>query len=116
MGAETDCLFCKIIAGEIPAEKVYEDDQVLAFRDIHPAAPTHVLLIPKRHIASVDELEPGADALIGRLVRTAALVAREAGLSGGYRLITNCGPGAGQEVFHLHVHLLGGRPFGWPPG
>ncbi|MCK4412446.1 MAG: histidine triad nucleotide-binding protein [Candidatus Eisenbacteria sp.] len=113
---ESGCIFCKIIAGEIPAEKVYEDDEILAFRDIQPAAPTHVLLIPKAHIPTVDDLEAGQDELIGRILRTAAVVARQEGLEAGYRLVTNCGRGAGQEVFHLHVHLLGGRPFGWPPG
>ncbi|MFH1143454.1 MAG: histidine triad nucleotide-binding protein [Candidatus Eisenbacteria bacterium] len=111
-----DCLFCKIVAGAIPAEKVYEDDRLLAFRDIHPAAPTHVLLIPKAHVATLDDLTPEHDALIGALLRAASTVARAEGLADGYRLIANCGRGAGQAVFHVHVHILGGRALGWPPG
>jgi histidine triad (HIT) family protein len=113
---EADCIFCKIVAGEIPAEKVYEDEEILVFRDIQPAAPTHLLLIPKAHVATVDDLEADHEALVGRLLRRAAAVAAKAGLAGAYRLVVNCGRGAGQEVFHLHVHLLAGRPFGWPPG
>jgi histidine triad (HIT) family protein len=113
---DRDCLFCRIAAGEIPAEKLYEDEEILVFRDIHPAAPTHALVIPKAHVATFGDLAPGQDALAGRLLRVAALVARREGLGAGYRLVGNCGRGAGQEVFHLHVHLLGGRDFGWPPG
>ena len=110
------CIFCRIVAGEIPVQKLYEDDAVLAFRDIHPVAPTHALVIPKAHIPTFSHLGPEQDALAGRLLRTAAQVAREEGLTAGYRLVGNCERAAGQEVFHIHVHLLGGRGFGWPPG
>ncbi len=113
---DRDCLFCRIAAGEIPAEKLYEDDEVFVFRDIHPAAPTHALIIPKAHIATLNQLAPEHDALAGRLLRVAARVARQEGLSAGWRVVGNCERAAGQEVFHIHLHLLGGRPFGWPPG
>jgi histidine triad (HIT) family protein len=111
-----DCLFCRIAAGEIPADKVYEDDEVVVFRDIHPAAPQHLLIIPREHIATFDDLLPEHDARIGRLVRRAAEVAARLGLTDGYRLVGNCQRGAGQEVFHIHIHMLGGRGLGWPPG
>jgi histidine triad (HIT) family protein len=111
-----ECIFCKIIAGEIPAQKVFEDDDILAFRDIRPAAPKHLLLIPKEHIATFNDLKPEHDLLIGKLVRKARDLAEQEGLSAGYRLVGNCQRAAGQEVFHIHVHLLGGRPLGWPPG
>jgi histidine triad (HIT) family protein len=112
-----DCLFCRIAAGEIPCDRVYEDEEILAFRDINPQAPTHILVIPRRHVSSLDELRDGDAALAGRLVVAATRLAREEGLAGsGYRLVTNCGAGAGQTVFHLHLHLLGGRTFRWPPG
>jgi histidine triad (HIT) family protein len=113
---DSECLFCRIAAGEIPAEKLYEDDEILVLRDIHPAAPTHALVIPKRHIATFADLAPEQDGLAGRLLRVAARVARQEGLDAGYRLVGNCGRQAGQEVLHIHVHLLGGRDFGWPPG
>ncbi len=113
---EPECIFCKIIAGEIPAERVFEDDRVLAFRDISPAAPTHVLIIPKQHIATLDDLT-GADAdLLGSIVQAGQEIARREGLAQAYRLVVNCGKPAGQAVFHLHFHLLGGRALGWPPG
>lgn len=114
---DPDCLFCKIAAGEIPADIVHDDEHVIAFRDINPKAPTHVLLIPRRHIASAAELS-GTDAeMLGRLFAVAAQVARDAGVAdSGYRLVTNVGAGAGQSVFHLHFHLLGGRSLAWPPG
>jgi RpiB/LacA/LacB family sugar-phosphate isomerase len=115
-GIELDCIFCKIASGKVPAEKVFEDDDVLGFRDIHPAAPTHVLLIPKVHIPTLNDLTPEHDRLLGRLVRAAGEVAAREGLAAGYRLVGNCGRGAGQEVFHIHFHLLGGRPLDWPPG
>ena len=111
-----DCLFCKIATGEIPAEKVYEDEALLAFRDIRPAAPTHILVIPKEHIATFNDLTPERDALVGRLLRTAGEIARREGLADGYRLVGNCLRAAGQEVMHIHVHLLGGRSLRWPPG
>ena len=112
-----DCLFCKIITREIPASIVYEDDRVLAFTDINPQAPTHVLVIPKRHIESLIELAPGDDAIVGELVRRAAAIAKERGISaGGFRTVFNTNRDAGQTVFHVHLHLLGGRPMHWPPG
>jgi histidine triad (HIT) family protein len=113
----SDCLFCKIAAGVIPSKKVYADEAFYAFEDINPQAPTHVLLIPRKHIATLNDLgEEDAD-LMGRLVLLASRIARERGLdSKGFRLNANCRESAGQSVFHVHFHLLGGRPFGWPPG
>ena len=112
-----DCLFCKIIKREVPASIVYEDDRVLAFNDINLQAPTHVLVIPKRHIESLNELAPGDDAIVGELVRRAAAIAKERGISaGGFRTVFNTNRDAGQTVFHVHLHLLGGRPMHWPPG
>jgi histidine triad (HIT) family protein len=111
------CLFCRIIAGEIPSSKVYEDDEVFAFNDINPQAPLHVLLVPKRHIATTNDLSPGDEALVGVLVRRAAAIAAEKGYADrGYRTVFNCNAEAGQTVFHLHLHLLAGRVLGWPPG
>jgi histidine triad (HIT) family protein len=113
----SDCLFCKIISREIRGSIVYEDDRVLAFNDINPQAPTHVLLVPKRHIASINDLTPGDDGIIGELTRRAAAIAGERGIAaGGYRLVFNTNRDAGQSVFHIHLHLLGGRPLQWPPG
>jgi histidine triad (HIT) family protein len=112
-----DCLFCKIVTREIPGSIVYEDDQVLAFNDINPQAPTHVLLVPKRHIASLDDLTPGDDQIVGELARRAAAIARDRGIAaGGYRTVFNTNRDAGQTVFHIHLHLLGGRAMRWPPG
>ena len=112
-----DCLFCKIVAGEIPCAKVDETEQTLAFRDIDPQAPTHVLLIPKRHAAdSAADLGPAQAAWLGDLFALAARIAQREGLAQGWRLVTNVGEHAGQSVHHLHVHLLGGRPMRWPPG
>ena len=111
------CLFCRIVSGEIPASKVYEDADVLAFNDINPQAPLHVLVIPKRHISTTNDLSPQDDALIGTLVRRAAAIAREKGYADrGYRSVLNCNAEAGQTVFHIHLHLLAGRGLGWPPG
>ena len=113
----TDCLFCKIVNREIPGSIVYEDDRVLAFNDINPQAPTHVLLVPKRHIASLNDLAPGDDQIVGELARRAAAIAKERGIAaGGYRTVFNTNRDAGQTVFHLHLHLLGGRSMQWPPG
>jgi histidine triad (HIT) family protein len=112
-----DCLFCKIIKREIPASIVYEDDRVLAFNDINPQAPTHVLVVPKRHIASLNDLAAVDDAIVGEVVRRAAAIAKDRGVSaGGYRTVFNTNRDAGQTVFHIHLHLLGGRPMAWPPG
>jgi len=111
------CLFCKIIAKEIPAKILFEDDDLLAFSDIHPVAPTHALVIPKKHIVSLNEATPGDAALLGKLLLGAQRVAREAKLeTSGWRAVMNNGPGAGQSVFHVHVHVLGGREMAWPPG
>ena len=113
----TDCLFCKIIAKEITSKTVYEDDQAVAFEDINPQAPTHILVLPRRHIVSLNEVAAADAALIGHLHLVAAKLARERGIAdSGYRTVLNNGRGAGQSVFHLHLHLLGGRGMRWPPG
>ncbi len=115
--SQTDCLFCKIAAGDIPADVVHRDDRVVAFRDINPQAPTHVLVIPTEHVASLDAAAPEHQELLGELLLAAQAVARTEGLSdAGYRVVTNVGPHGGQTVHHLHIHVLGGRPMGWPPG
>ena len=112
-----DCLFCKIVRREIPATLVYEDERVAAFNDINPQAPTHVLVVPKRHIATLNELSTEDDQLVGELVRRASAIAAERGLAaGGYRTVFNTNRDAGQTIFHIHLHLLGGRSLGWPPG
>jgi histidine triad (HIT) family protein len=111
------CLFCKLIAREIPSDIVFENDHALAFRDLRPAAPTHVLVIPKRHITGIHDAKPEDGAMLGELLLTARNVAEQLGLAdGGYRIVVNQGPNAGQSVFHLHVHVLGGRGMAWPPG
>ena len=114
----SDCIFCKIAAGEIPAKKLYEDDRAVAIADIEPRAPVHVLVIPKRHIASLAEVGASDEEklLAGHLLGVANQLAREQGLSKGYRVVINTGPDGGQTVDHLHVHLLGGRAMHWPPG
>jgi len=111
-----DCLFCRIIRGEVPAKKVYEDPDTFAFEDINPQAPTHVLVIPKKHIRGVKEATPEDAETIGRCHLVAAEIARQRGIEDGYRTVLNVGPRAGQSVFHLHVHLIGGRNLHWPPG
>ena len=111
-----DCLFCRIAAGEIPATKLHEDDLVFAIRDINPQAPTHILVMPLAHIVSAADLAEADAPLLSRLFSVAADLARTEGLDGGWRLVSNVGPDAGQSVAHLHVHLLGGRPMTWPPG
>ena len=111
------CLFCRIAFGEIPVSTVYEDDEVLAFGDINPQAPLHVLVIPKRHLATLNDLSESDQALVGQLVRRAAAIAAEKGFAErGYRTVFNCNADAGQTVFHIHLHLLAGRTLGWPPG
>ena len=111
------CLFCRIAQGEIPASMVHQDEDVIAFNDINPQAPTHVLVIPRRHIATLNDLTDADDELVGKMFRRAATIARERGhADGGYRTVFNCNREAGQTVFHVHLHVLGGRPFGWPPG
>ena len=113
----TNCLFCKIINRDIPGSIVYEDDRVLAFSDINPQAPTHILVVPKRHIASLNDLSVEDDQIVGELVRRASFIAKERGISaGGFRAVFNTNRDAGQTVFHIHLHLLGGRSFQWPPG
>ncbi len=110
-----DCLFCKIINGDIPSAKVYEDDYVFAFKDIAPVAPVHILFVPKAHIASVNEITPENSEIVGKIYSAISRVAKDLGLSNeGYRVVTNCGENAGQTVFHLHFHLIGGTKLNWP--
>ncbi|HEX8619732.1 MAG TPA: histidine triad nucleotide-binding protein [Thermoanaerobaculia bacterium] len=117
MPSHANCLFCRIAAGEIPAKKVHEDGDVVAFHDVDPQAPTHVLVIPRRHIASLNDMSEGDAAAIGTTVLRATQIARDLHLEGdGYRLVVNNGAAAGQSVYHIHFHLLGGRNFTWPPG
>jgi histidine triad (HIT) family protein len=110
------CVFCDIAAGRIPAKIVRSDDRIVAFHDIAPRAPTHVVVIPKEHVESLDAAKPGQEALLGALLLAARGVAAELGLRGGYRVVVNRGPDGGQTVDHLHLHVLGGRAMGWPPG
>jgi histidine triad (HIT) family protein len=115
--SENNCLFCRIVAGEIPTEVIYRDERSLAFHDINPQAPVHVLIIPREHIESLDEASQKDEALLGHLLCVGARIANEQGLSeSGYRTVINTGAGAGQSVFHLHVHIIGGRTLSWPPG
>lgn len=111
-----DCIFCKIAAGEIPSTKVYEDDTVVAFNDLDPQAPVHVLIIPKEHIASAAEINESNSAVVAHIFEVAAKIAAEKGLKDGFRIVNNCGDSAGQSVKHIHFHLMGGRDFGWPAG
>jgi len=115
---DPNCLFCKIEAGEIPSDRMYEDEQVIVFRDVNPRAPTHVLAIPRRHVPSIHSLtdSPEDSALLAALFAALRKVAAQSGLEDGYRVVTNVGPAAGQSVPHLHLHLLGGRAMSWPPG
>ncbi len=112
----SDCLFCKIRDGEIPSNKAYEDDDVIAFHDINPQAPVHLLIVPKRHIASLDDAGTDDGPLLGKILLTAQKLAAKNGVAGSYRVVNNCGESAGQSVFHVHFHLLGGRAMTWPPG
>lgn len=111
------CLFCRIAAGEIPATKVYEDEELVAFADINPQAPMHVLVIPRAHVSTLNDLDPAHDRLVGAMIRRGAALAAERGYAeSGYRSVLNCNAAAGQTVFHVHLHVLGGRTFAWPPG
>jgi histidine triad (HIT) family protein len=111
-----DCLFCKIIANEIPAERLYEDEYALAFKDINPQAPFHALIIPKKHISTLNDVAPEDCEVVGHLHRVAALLAKQEGFAEkGYRTVFNCNSHGGQTVYHIHLHLLGGKPMGWPP-
>ena len=115
--SDSDCLFCKIGSGDIPADVIFESDDVIAFRDINPQAPTHALVIPKRHISSINDLADGDAEVVGKLFLAAKQIAADEGFSEpGYRVTMNCNAAAGQTVFHIHLHLLGGRDFSWPPG
>ena len=112
-----DCLFCMILAGDIPADIIYESEAAIAFRDINPQAPTHVLVIPRKHIATINDIEPEDYELVGGLYAAAAQIADDEGFAEqGYRAVMNCNEGAGQTVFHIHLHVLGGRRLNWPPG
>ena len=113
----SDCLFCKIVEGEIPCDKIFENDQVIAFRDLNPQAPTHILVIPRKHISTVNELTADDNNIVGEMVLAAQAVAKQEGIEeSGYRLVMNCNEGAGQTVFHIHLHIMGGRRMNWPPG
>lgn len=111
-----DCLFCKIVEGKIPAKKIYEDDQVIAFNDINPQAPVHFMVIPKRHIACLSDLTEDDRALVGHMIFAAQRVAREQGCDNGFRTVFNCNEDGGQTVYHIHLHVLGKRQMTWPPG
>ena len=113
---EPTCIFCNIVQGQAPARIVYQDDDVTAFHDVNPQAPVHILIIPNRHIPSVAHVEPQDQTVLGQLFAVARQIAEQQNVADGYRLVINTGPSAGQSVFHLHVHLLGGRPMHWPPG
>ncbi len=113
----SNCLFCRIVAGEIPAKLAYQDESVIAFYDINPQAPLHVLIIPRKHIATINDLQPADAELVGKLYLAAQKIAGNAGYTDeGYRVVMNCGEQAGQSVFHIHLHLLAGRHLSWPPG
>jgi histidine triad (HIT) family protein len=112
----SDCLFCKIVAGDIPADKLYEDDDILAFSDISPQAPKHFLVIPKKHLVDFSSIQEADEKLMGKMLRKSAEIAAENGIEDGFRAVVNNGANAGQLVFHVHMHILGGRPMNWPPG
>lgn len=115
--SDPNCIFCKIAAGQIPSRKVYEDEHVFAFEDINPQAPVHVLVIPRKHIRTLNDLSESDDAMFGRMIRTSAEIARERGVAqSGYRVVANCNAHAGQSVWHVHLHVVGGRNLNWPPG
>jgi histidine triad (HIT) family protein len=111
------CLFCRVINGEVPSRKVYEDDAIVAFHDINPQAPVHVLVVPRKHVPTLNDLAPEDSALVGDMMRRAAAIAKDLGIDArGYRTVFNCNREAGQSVYHIHLHLLGGRAMHWPPG
>jgi histidine triad (HIT) family protein len=111
------CLFCRVISGEVPSRRVYEDESLVAFHDINPQAPVHVLVVPRKHVATLNDLQPEDSALVGDMMRRAAAIAKDLGIDArGYRTVFNCNREAGQSVFHIHLHLLGGRAMHWPPG
>jgi histidine triad (HIT) family protein len=113
----SDCIFCQIAAGQIPSKTVFENERVLAFRDLHPQAPTHVLVIPRRHIATLNDLQPGDESLVGEMMLAAMQIAANENLAeNGYRVVMNCNRDGGQSVYHIHLHLMGGRYMRWPPG
>ena len=113
----SDCLFCKMVSGEIQPDVVFEDDDVLAFRDVNPQAPVHVLVIPKTHIATTNDLTTEQAGLVGKMILATRQIAADEGVAEpGYRMVMNCNPEAGQSVYHIHLHMLGGRPMNWPPG
>lgn len=112
----SDCIFCKIVGGEIPSNKAWEDEELFAFHDIQPQAPVHVLVVPRRHIASLDEASAGDRELLGKILLACREIAAKLGIAGAYRVVNNCGAAAGQSVFHVHFHVLGGRGMSWPPG
>ncbi|MFW2373362.1 MAG: histidine triad nucleotide-binding protein [Gammaproteobacteria bacterium] len=113
----TDCIFCKIISGDIPGDIVFQDDDVLAFRDLNPQAPTHILIIPKKHISTLNDVQTDDAELVGKMYLAAKKFATDEGIAeAGYRTVMNCNAQAGQTVFHIHLHVLGGRPMSWPPG
>lgn len=112
----SDCVFCKIVSGDVPANIVHQDGDLVAFRDLNPQAPVHLLIVPRKHIASMNEAADEDQGLLGRLFLAARELAAKEGVDQGYRLVNNCGSSAGQSVFHIHVHLLGGRTMTWPPG
>ncbi len=115
--ADSNCLFCKVLAGDLPADIIYESETAIGFRDINPQAPTHVLIIPRKHIATINEIADEDQSIVGSLYSAAREIAVSEGLTDeGYRAVMNCNEAAGQTVFHIHLHLLGGRPLGWPPG
>ena len=113
----SECLFCRIVAGDLAASIVFQDERLIAFEDINPQAPTHLLIVPRRHVATLNELTAEDDGLVGEMIRRAAAIAKDRGIAeDGFRAVFNCNAGAGQTVFHIHLHLLGGRPLAWPPG
>ncbi len=113
----SECIFCRVAAGTLPSKVIHEDEQAVAFEDTNPQAPVHFLVIPRKHVVSIGEMHQGDSGLLGHLMLTCAKIAKERGLTAsGYRVVTNTGPNAGQSVFHLHLHVLGGRPMAWPPG